>query len=84
MGCKRPSFDSKGNLDINLYDLDESGRLRYFYHSPSFWIQAVRLTASLHWLDTPCEALRTRRLGSSLLGRFPSQANPSIAFGAVK
>lgn len=35
MGCKRTSPAKKDDLDINLHDLDETGRLHYFYHSPS-------------------------------------------------
>jgi hypothetical protein len=35
MGCKRTSPNPKDDLDINLHDLDETGRLQYFYHSPS-------------------------------------------------
>ena len=35
MGCKHTSPARKDDLDINLHDLDETGRLHYFYHSPS-------------------------------------------------
>jgi hypothetical protein len=35
MGCKRTSLGMKHDLGINLHDLDETGRLHYFYHSPS-------------------------------------------------
>lgn len=35
MGCKRTRSAGVDDLDINLGDLDETGRLQYFYHSPS-------------------------------------------------
>lgn len=35
MGCKRPTPARKDNLSVNLHDLDDTGRLHYFYHSPS-------------------------------------------------
>lgn len=35
MGCKRGTQTEQTQLGINLHDLDETGRLHYFYHSPS-------------------------------------------------
>ena len=35
MGCKRQSISTNDQLQVNLQDLDETGRLHYFYHSPS-------------------------------------------------
>jgi hypothetical protein len=35
MGCKRPTPARKDDLTVNLHDLDDTGRLHYFYHSPS-------------------------------------------------
>jgi hypothetical protein len=35
MGCKGIGSVVKDNLAVNLRDLDETGRLHYFYHSPS-------------------------------------------------
>jgi len=35
MTCGRESHRATSSLDFNLTDLDETGRLHYFYHSPS-------------------------------------------------
>jgi hypothetical protein len=35
MGCKPASSATKDSLIVNQHDLDETGRLQYFYHSPA-------------------------------------------------
>ena len=35
MSCRKKSHRSDDSLEVNLTDLDETGRLHYFYHSPS-------------------------------------------------
>lgn len=35
MGCKPPIPARNDDLTVNLHDLDDNGRLHYFYHSPS-------------------------------------------------
>ncbi len=35
MGCSQTRRAWKDDLNVNLRDLDETGRLQYFYHSPS-------------------------------------------------
>jgi hypothetical protein len=35
MGCKRHTASRIDDMRVNLHDLDETGRMHYFYHSPS-------------------------------------------------
>jgi hypothetical protein len=35
MSCRKKSHRATDSLEVNLTDLDETGRLHYFYHSPS-------------------------------------------------
>ena len=35
MSCRKNSHRATDSLEVNLTDLDETGRLHYFYHSPS-------------------------------------------------
>jgi hypothetical protein len=35
MSCRKKSRRATGSLEFNLTDLDETGRLHFFYHSPS-------------------------------------------------
>jgi hypothetical protein len=35
MSCRKKSHRATGSLEVNLTDLDETGRLHFFYHSPS-------------------------------------------------
>jgi hypothetical protein len=35
MSCRKKSHRTTGSLEVNLTNLDETGRLHFFYHSPS-------------------------------------------------